>query len=478
MDTQRSATIVSIYAFIVLGVFFGTTVNAQYTEENIYLNNSSTIPVEDNPNAYCFDFATGYETDCTVAPGDVNDNHDLHILQETYLPIVGDSYVDISEIWFHLDLCADFGQADLDFTGYLLNQNDYNNYLIGNSVTSARATSTNTDSDTRTCSCPTCGGHIPFEFNYTATPSDRIVAIVAESTSLVGQEHRPRFVVADPSHPAGLENFLAEGFYKKNTTFTDISQVNSDNLDWTLTIFQGDFGGLTIDAPYYGQSIYIEDTDYFTAYGSCEEDPNLVVRNSTTTESSDFEFYWTSDCINNYWELLLLDLPQDQYWLVGSTTYSNATTTFFWTSKTATTTPLEIQENIFESFDCGTDGLTSNICNFVKDSFQSFIGSIGGVFNFFYESIKNIPPYSYPITIYDAINDGINSAESMSTSTLPVFELSVVTSTINISGNLFEQGILTQVMSQSDWDTLRPTFEILIYLAFASYLYYRFIHSL
>jgi len=131
-----------------------------------------------------------------------------------------------------------------------------------------------------------------------------------------------------------------------------------------------------------------------------------------------------------------------------------------------------------------------NISYLSWDPCATFGDFVEDILNPASEAVKNLAlgfldqaPFSYLTELQDAYNSSTDYAMSFSTTSLPLISYTITGSSWNSTTSIpiVTNTSLTDVIPKSIWDTLRPYFNMVLYVLFGWYLYRkitRFIHDL
>lgn len=276
----------------------------------------------------------------------------------------------------------------------------------------------------------------------------------------------PTYIEDDDNLPAGWQAF---GYSPKIALLTGSATTH------TLTIEQPRNGSTQIATP-----INIE--------GFCpNEDVNFKMC-SETVGGTEISCAWGSTvCYNDEWISSGFDVgTTTTSWYRITATTTNATTTSFFLFRfggsigenaNSTSTPeiflpdFQPTINLFGS--CPIPFLGWDPCYEINKVtvflIQAFVGTVKRIT----DASINAKPYSYVLDVKQAFD----TANQTHTSTITGVHFTSATSSINVDMYLFTATSTTLILSQQDWNNLRPGMNLLLYLIFALWIYTRFIKS-
>lgn len=271
--------------------------------------------------------------------------------------------------------------------------------------------------------------------------------------------------------------------------------VSLDGGAWTLTdsvkikLLTGSpqsTGALSIVQPqdgseYNASSLQMEGTCSETVNGKlCQHDINGNELPATCS-------WFDAACFGNQWINYDYTLPTstDVFLYRITATSTTETSTAFFTHRwgttvspevfdqyATTTIPIaEIQLTFLPS--CNIPFLNFDPCRAINNAVNDLLNATAGIIKRNVDKGLNTRPYSYVKDIYDTIV----LANGTPSTTLTGLHFVSATSSINVDMMMFNASSTTLILSQQDWDNLRPSMNLLLYLVFAVYIYYRFIKS-
>lgn len=193
-------------------------------------------------------------------------------------------------------------------------------------------------------------------------------------------------------------------------------------------------------------------SDALTITGTCSDDVDLTLSQPYDYNHPDDELNTTATCTGDQFE-----------WSVG---YLNAGEYYLFASSTDAWTDVWFVSAGESSFYMAT-----------SSPFNTYEGGEAGFWSFIlnrYNNIIDLKPFSYVYQIYSAFDNAFDNASGTS----PFDEFTITASTTvpgvpEFTIPKIDHDIATDIVSQSQWDTLRTTLQIVIYLVFIYYIWRR-----
>jgi len=461
---MKRAQLIALAGVIMLSAFYVTNVYAAETE---WIENG--IPTV----AYCLTpGASPLDLDCDNAGGLTPSTKNYIIQPISYGLTSSDPSVTISKIDLTLTDFYNPGNPDsYQANVYLLNTQDYTNYLANGRIkNSVRATSTGESL--------TGAGVYTFEFTtpYTVDINNGLYGImVAIETSPAGSYKVPRFIINQNNYPSySFPNAIDLGW-----KFAPDYQDEQDEYDLWFTIYRND-NPLTIDNPTHLE--VVTSTPHIID-GDCPATVNLSLSSELSCSYSEYCTFATATCNSNYWYAYLGDLPENGLWYINASSsnwaayrkfiYQNPNVTAYdeeWSAALASSSQ-SIIDSLTASTTCPIPFLNWDPCRVIADQAAGTAVGIKSTAEYGTHFLTDIKPFSYAFQIANSIRDAFNSTVSEDVPDL-VYQFNAkpyASTTIT----LFSQSMFTNLFDLENWNRIRPWGEMGIYLMLASYFWFR-----
>jgi len=453
-----------ILAIAFIGVvLFGFNANA----EEIYLENFNLV---DN-TCWAHDNTTGLDT-CGANYADYQIGTAYWIAQDIGFAFLPSSYRNswsISSVNTYIVKGSGGSTGTMTSTGYLLDQAQFDVLKATNNIPDALATSTSNGLD------------VTATETFTFSP-----AYLANSTNGFPKYFVVRFTgVLNPSNVqfrlASDSNYgLGGGFsFLINAWSDDIKPIDSD-LDLMLELYTDDTQ-LVVTSPSHFEIV----NNNFSLAGTCPGDVNYAIHNEATIASSTSAAYGFADCDTNTFFNTIGGLPENGVWYItATTTYSYYLRTFVFYDDSVDAIDDTLQDalddvrgNIENSEGCPIPYLNWNPCAAVAGLILSTASSTRGLTQTVYEITRTTKPYSYVPQIIDSFTTANDTPSSTIATTTFAIASTTVAGGFDFAWNVNIGNMIDDIIPESVWNSLRPIFVVVLYLAFGYYLFFRFLRS-
>jgi len=440
-----------LWAVILSGIaLFGFSASA----ETIYQTNDTDATL------LCWSSESGEPADCGGSfQGTWDNTMQVYLWQDLLVnPSSADPEIPLSAVSFWVEEFGGSGGNHYTATAYFMDDSDWDVFVANgyDNVIQARATSTplsfNGDLNG--------WAKVDFPTPYTVDISNSVSHVVFKIVGPASVIRGIKIGTTNDSYPtSAFTNFSwlwSGGARATDQFFNDYGPKYFENLgDLRLRLYREDTQ-LTITSP--PRSALLENP--FNISGTCQDTVTWVLYDNALIASSTEAFYFTDACSANVWSRHFTSLNDGSWYIDASSTGQFTSSVFYWNNYEGN--PL-FPQYVFPSWSCEVPYFSFDPCAAVS----SFTRAIENSARAFAYSLKNLiettPPFSYPVQIYDAVQVGLSTnASSTLALTVPVFGQQTLLADISQTP--------VQSVSQSQWNTMRPYFELVLYGSFIIYL--------
>lgn len=421
---KRVATTFGIVACLLVGAFYVSDVHAQTIYQSTY------NPSEED----CWHMQNGADPNCNDS-GTGNDSYEVRIDQELVIQQdSSDPQITFSSIEIFYHSCARNG-TDWTGTAYLLDDNDYSNYVANShNVTSARATSTATSMN-----CANGSDEFTFITPYVKDSNNDLTWFVIEtSVPPSGTYMFPRILRTYGTYPTYGFGDVFGGYRGYDSSYGTIQT----NYDWQFNLYRND---TVVSFTYPENNTQVND-DPLNITGTCNDSVELYVYDGVSYASSTNAYGATVSCSSNTFSYPIT-LEQGFWSAFASSTNSTAGIVFYYAAQTFIPVDTDLfTPNPFQSEEGGNESEWF----FLRD---------------WAENLITLRPYSYIPTVLTRFNSAMNNPSS--TDWLADFTFDAQGTLVTISG--ITSTTLSQIDSQYSSD-MRSFSTIIEYVAFIVYI--------
>lgn len=280
-----------------------------------------------------------------------------------------------------------------------------------------------------------------FRFANTFLPADKYIFLI----NLI--DFTPTFTNTILVRGNSASNVLYDSNrYQADFTFNDLNGVVQPRFRIGKS---GDPDPVIITYPANGSIV----NDFnLTEFGTCTQGFDIEIAKLTST-STPF-IAQSNACVSNSWSFFLGQLEQGYYWTHVSTTDFDIEEIYFFLAQNLEL-PTSTIPGLLESLEGG------------ESSFWT------GLYNKYLLGFNNLRPYSYIPQVFTSIVSSTNNASG--TNPFPVLNLSFQNFNSTTTFNIGQPNVTDtyDVFPEADWAIIRTTFELVIFISLAFYIWHK-----